>query len=96
MLETSRWDAADYIRTPEEAAAFLNLVLEDDDPAELALALGAVARSIGMTKVAKGSDLTRASLYKALGEGGNPYYATIVRVLNACGMHFEVVPNTVR
>ena len=92
-MEVSRWDAADYIRTPEEAAEFLNLVLEDGDPDELAAALGAIARSEGMTKISERSGLTRASLYKALSSQGNPYFSTIVRVLGACGMHLEVVPD---
>ena len=44
MTETfSRFDAADYLETPEDIAAYLEAAAEDGDPSTLAAALGAVA-----------------------------------------------------
>jgi probable addiction module antidote protein len=52
-IETTRWDAADHLNTAEGIAAYLKAVFEDGDPALIAAALGDIARSKGMTKVAK-------------------------------------------
>ena len=44
-VTTSRWDAADALETKEDIAAYLDAVLEDDDPELLKAALGDIARS---------------------------------------------------
>ena len=51
------------------------------------------ARAKGMTQVAHDAGLTRASLYKALHEDGNPEFETIFRVCQALG--FRLVPQAV-
>lgn len=91
MERFSKWDAADYMETPADVAAHLNVALEDGDPGLVTYMLGAAARSKGMTEVARRTGLNRVSLYKALGEGGNPSFFTVLKVLEACGvaMHFE-------
>jgi probable addiction module antidote protein len=57
----SRFDAADYLKTEEDIAAFLEAVTEEggDDPAYLAQALGAVARARNMSQLAREADLSR-------------------------------------
>jgi probable addiction module antidote protein len=47
-------------------------VLEENDPVLLAAALGDIARSRGMTQVAKDSGITRQAQYKALRPGSEP------------------------
>jgi len=42
--------------------------------------------------VAHKSGLTRESLYKALSEKGNPAFATVLRVMDAMGLHLSVMP----
>src|SRR5712671_2885534 len=74
-LKTTRWDSADYLKTKEDIAGYLDAVLEDGDPELLKLALGNVARSKGMTEIAKDARLSRSSLYKALSPDGNPAFA---------------------
>src|SRR5690606_39601057 len=66
-------------------AAYLDAWLEEapDDVAGIARALGDVARARGMTEVARESGLSRESLYRALSEGGNPEFATVLKVLRA-------------
>ena len=88
----SEWDAADYIETEEDAAEFLNAVLELNDPGLLPEALGAIARSRGMTEVAKSTNLGRESLYKALRPGAQPRFETIAKVLSSLGLALRVVP----
>lgn len=81
----SRWDAADYLKSDEDMAAYLQACLEEapDDPAFIAAALGDVARARGMVQLAKKTGLTREGLYKALSKDGNPNFGTVLKVLHA-------------
>lgn len=65
---------------------YLSLVLEEDDPGELAHALGVVARARGMGQIAQASGLTREALYKALRPNAKPRFDTISRVCKALGV----------
>jgi probable addiction module antidote protein len=89
-LETTRWDAADMLQTKEDIAAYLDAVLEDGDPDLLKAALGDIARSKGMTNIAREAGLGRASLYKALSPDGNPEFVTVAKVLKALGLRLSV------
>lgn len=86
--KTSSYDVAEHLRTPEEMAAYLDAWLEEapDDAAGIAKALGNIARAKGMTQVAKDAGLSRESLYRALGEGGNPSFSTVLKVARALGV----------
>jgi probable addiction module antidote protein len=90
MVELKRWDTADYLKTSKDIAAYLEAVFEDGDPALITHALGVIARSEGMTEIAKATGLTRASLYKALSADGNPEFATIIKVIQALGLKLTV------
>ncbi|MBB5765642.1 addiction module antidote protein [Methylorubrum rhodesianum] len=87
---TKPFDPAHYIRTPEDAAAYLTEVLEDGDEAEFRRALGAIARSRSMAEVAERAGLGRESLYKALSETGNPGLSTVLGVLRALDLRMTV------
>ncbi len=89
-VKTSRYDTADYLETDEDIAAYLDAAFEDGDPALIVKALGIVARAKGMTDIAEQSGLGRTSLYKALSEGGNPEFATVMKVLKALGLSMKV------
>jgi probable addiction module antidote protein len=89
-LKTTRWDVADILKTKEAIAAYLDAVLEDGDPELLKDALGAIARSKGMTDIAKEAGLGRSSLYRALSPDGNPEFATVASVLKALGLRLSV------
>ena len=85
------YDVAKQLRTPKEMAAYLEAWLAEApaDASGIARALGDIARAVGMSKVAKQSGLSRESLYKALGDGGNPSLDTILRVARAVGVRFH-------
>ena len=89
-LKTTPWDVADILKTKEAIAAYLDAVLEDGDPELLKDALGAIARSKGMTEIAKEAGLGRSSLYRALSPDGNPEFATVASVLKALGLRLSV------
>jgi probable addiction module antidote protein len=90
----SRWDAADYLKSEADMAAYLEACLEEapDDPAFLAAALGDIARAHGMVRLAKATGITRDGLYKALSKDGNPSFGTVLKVLHALGLTFVPKP----
>ena len=59
VSELPEFDAAEYLNSEEDVAAYLTTILEENDAALLAAALGDIARSRGMTQVAKDSGITR-------------------------------------
>lgn len=85
-VSTRPYDSADYIDTPEAAAAFLEAALEDGDPQVIAATLGDIARSQGMALIAERTGLAREPLYKSLSADGNPRLTTLVGVLKAMGL----------
>ena len=89
--KTVAYDVAEQLRTPEEMAAYLDAWLEEapDDAAGIARALGDIARARGMAQVARDAGLSRESLYKALGENGNPSFATVLKVARALGLRLH-------
>lgn len=93
--ETSRYDVAEHLRTPEEMAAYLEACMEEanGDAAFIAKALGDIARAKGMTQVARDAGLSRESLYKALSGERAPGFDTILKVISALGLklHAEAV-----
>ena len=53
MVKISKFDAADYLKTPGAIAAYLTEALATDDAAYICAALDTIARAKGMTNVAK-------------------------------------------
>jgi probable addiction module antidote protein len=90
MTKTIPWDSANHLQTPEDIAAYLEAVFEDGDPELIAHALGVVARSQGMTEIAKRTGLGRQSLYKALSPDGRPEFATVLNVVRALGLKLTI------
>lgn len=93
-LETIPWDAADGLDTPESIAAYLEAIFEDGDPALITAGLGDIARSKGMTKVARDAGVTREALYKALSAEGDPRLSTLLGVVRALGLTLTVAPKS--
>ncbi|WP_334191184.1 addiction module antidote protein (plasmid) [Synechococcus elongatus PCC 11801] len=93
-LETTVWDAADHLETKEDIAAYLEAALEEGEPSLIMAALGDIARSQGMTAIARETGLGRESLYKSLSKEGNPEFATVLKVLQALGLRLQIVPTT--
>ena len=93
-METSKFDIADYLDSNEMIAEYLNSVLEEGNDSEIIVAIGNIAKAIGMTKIAEKTGLSRPSLYKALSEGAKPQFATIMKVLKALGGQIQINPTT--
>lgn len=88
----SRYDSADYLKSEEDIAAYLDACSEANDPVLMAVALGTVARARNMSQLARKTGLTREGLYKALSAKGNPSLATAMKVANALGYQLRLVP----
>ena len=90
--ETIPWESHRYLNSPEDIAGYLDAVLEEGDPALLSHALGVIAKSEGMTEIARRTGLSREALYRSLSAQGNPEFATVVRVLNSLGLRLSIKP----
>lgn len=77
MKATRRFDAANYISTPEQAAAFLDEALKTGDPDFIAHALGTAARAMGVDEM-PGT------------ESGDPRLSTLVGVLKAMALEVSI------
>ena len=93
-IKTRPFDMANYLNSEEEIAEYLRQVLEDNDPAELAGALGDIARARGMTQLARDTGLSRESLYKSLSGERAPSSDTLFRVIHAMGFKLSLEPMT--
>lgn len=56
---------AQYLQDEADIVEYLRQVLEEGDSAELASALGHIAKARGMTEIAKASGIQREALYKS-------------------------------
>ena len=88
----SKWDAAEHLRTLEDARLYVQ-ACADEDPGDGSLiraALNDVARSGNMAGLARETGMSREGLYKALSAGGNPTFATVVRIARALGLRLHI------
>jgi probable addiction module antidote protein len=76
----------EYLDSEEDIAEYLTAVLEENDAALLASALGDIARARGMAEIAKSAGVTREALYKALRYDSKPRFETVNRVCAALGV----------
>jgi len=58
-VKTTEWDMAERINTKEDAAAYLEVAIEENDTALLLAVIGDIARSKGMAQIAKDLNLAR-------------------------------------
>ena len=68
------------------------MVIEQDDPALLAVTLGDIAKARGMTEIAKSTGLAREALYKALRADAQPRFDTVSKVCAALGVKLVAEP----
>jgi probable addiction module antidote protein len=87
----SRYDVADYLKSEEDLAAYLDACMYEasDDAANVAAALGDIARARGMVQLARDTGISREGLYKALSRDGNPSLATVLKVMKALGLRLS-------
>ncbi|MDR1429988.1 MAG: putative addiction module antidote protein [Spirochaetaceae bacterium] len=88
------WNLAEQIETKEDVIgtieAVIELAIQENDSEYLLKAIGDIARSKGMARIARELNLDRASLYKSLSPAGNPSFFTVVKVLDNLGFRLKV------
>jgi len=79
-----------HLSKPEEAAAYLNSVTEDNDTGALLKAIRNVANAQGgVGALAKAAKMSRTSLYKTLSPSGNPEISTLETILSVYGIRLS-------
>lgn len=78
----------------EFAVAYLNAMLEDAGPEELAAALGRIAQASGGPRLAEKVELSADSLYRTLCRRANPELRSATALLKAMGMRLVLQPAT--
>ena len=84
--KTYPYDPADALTSREAISVFIADAFETGDPAYIAHALGVVARSKGMSELARETGLSREQLYRSFSEQGNPTLKTMLAVMKALGL----------
>jgi probable addiction module antidote protein len=83
----------EQLQNSEEAAAYLNAALHDEDPHAFLLALRDITEAQGgMAWLAKQSELNRENLYRTLSMRGNPRFFNLLAVLDAFGLELSIHP----
>ena len=92
--EYRKFDAADYIKTEEDAQGLLRAATDEDlgDGVVIRAALKHVARTQNMSALARATGLNRGNLYEALSEDGNPTLTTLLKVTRALGLRLRLEP----
>ncbi|MEF2735689.1 addiction module antidote protein [Bifidobacterium pseudolongum] len=92
MVEVRQFEASEFLDDEETIIAYLDAAAQSGDPVLMQTALGDVAKARGMTQIAKETGVGRESLYKSLAAGGNPSFATIMKVVHALGGRIKIEP----
>ena len=92
IADLSDFDMARQLKSDEDIATYVTMVIEEGDAAELAHALGIAAKARGMSEIAQSTGLTREALYKALKPNAKPRFDTINRVCTALGVQLIARP----
>ena len=92
--DLQEFDPAKNLDNEESIAVYLTGILEANDAALLASALGDIARARGMTEIANAAGITREALYRALRPDSAARFDTISRVCAALGVRLVAQPIT--
>lgn len=90
-IKTAPWDGAEYLDTPEAIEEYLIATFEDGDAADIAKALGTVARARNMSELARDVGMTRAALYRAFNGETKPSFETMMKIMRALGVRITPV-----
>ena len=75
---------------PQEAAAYLNAALEENDQEIFLLALRDLAEARGFSQIAQEASLNRENLYRMLSASGNPQLSSLKALLHSLGLRLAV------
>ena len=88
----TEWKLEDYIDSVERARGVLEASTEEDpgDGSLICSVLEAIAKSKGLSALARETGLNRAHLYEALSKNGNPRLSTLTKIAEALGLRLRL------
>ena len=89
-----KWDPADDIEDKEDVIATLIVALAEGNMEELLDDMKNIARSKGMTQIAREMGKSREGLYRSIAPGGNPSFETVMKLLDLLGFRLTVERKT--
>lgn len=93
MIEQfSRFNAAEYLNSEAEMAAYLEACAEEGDTELMLAALGDIAKARNIASIARETQMSREGLYKALSGQGNPSFANVMKIARAVGFKIVIAP----
>ncbi|MCW9714806.1 addiction module antidote protein [Avibacterium avium] len=93
MEKLTDFDVAEYLNNEDEMQLYLNEVLQEDNMELILSALGDIAKARNMSQLSRETGISREGLYKALSGSGNPTFATVLKVMKALNLTFQVKPS---
>ena len=78
------------LKDAEQAAAYINVAIEENDPAQVLKAIRNVARAHGISDIAAVLHMARESVSRMLSKNGNPGLANFLKILDAAGLVIQV------
>ena len=86
----SKWDPAKYINTKEAVIAHIEAAFEENDTELFLSIINDIARSKGMTMIARELGVSREGLYRSLAPTGNPSIETVFKLLDILGLRIKL------
>jgi len=90
METISGWDMAEALDTKEDIIACLEVALAQNNTKFLFETLEALARSAGMSQIAKELGVSRDGLYRSLSPEGRPSFETMVELFEILGLQIRL------
>jgi len=80
----------DMLKDTEQAAAYINAAIEENDPTLVLKAVRNVARAHGISDIAAVLHMARESVSRMLSKNGNPGLSNFLKILDAAGLVIQV------
>ncbi|WFU07752.1 putative addiction module antidote protein [Rhizobium sp. CB3090] len=84
------YDPAEALTSNDAVDEFMRDAFESGDAGYIAHALGVVARSKGMTGIAKETGMAREALYRSFAPDGNPTLKSVLAMMQSLGFELTV------
>lgn len=87
------FDVQNFLEDEKDCRLYLQACFMEDtgDGKLIKKALGDIARARGITQLAKEVGMTRAGLYRALSDEGDPKLSTFLHILKALDINLKLV-----
>jgi probable addiction module antidote protein len=90
VAKSSRFGVTECLNGKNDIKYFLDDAFSTGDAAYIAHCLGVVARSKGMSKLARDMGVSREQLYRSFSENGNPTLRSFISLISALNMKLLV------